>query len=133
MRPLVWIGYHQTVKIDRLHNYLVPLICARQSDWPAHLVIFRIWVRVIYTCTKWQHPSPEKAAGGHVSLFRSRLRLEATEQRSSASPCLSRRSPRASKAARDALRCLISDFWRSLGVQGQFLHIVYTFLQASEV
>ena len=43
MRPLVWIGYHQTVKIGRLCNYLVPLICARQSDWPAHLVRFRIY------------------------------------------------------------------------------------------
>ena len=38
-----WIGYDRTVKIDRLHNYLVPLICARQSDWPAHLVRFRIY------------------------------------------------------------------------------------------
>ena len=43
LRPLVWIGYHQTGKIGRLYNYLVPLICARQSDWPAHLVRFRIY------------------------------------------------------------------------------------------
>ena len=49
--------------------YYIVLIFARQSDWPAHLVRCSIWIRVIYTCTKWQHPSPEKAAGDTLRFF----------------------------------------------------------------